>query len=48
MKHNGRANDQLESFGICQLARRLFDVFWNDAELLTKTTQTIEARGRQP
>ena len=34
--------DRLETFGIYQIARRLFDDFWNDAELLVK-----DFRGRE-
>ena len=34
--------DKLESFGIYQLARRLFDDFWNDSEILSK-----DFRGRE-
>ena len=30
------SSDRLESFGIYQLARRLFDDFWNDSEILSK------------
>jgi four helix bundle protein len=28
--------DRLESFGIYQLARQLFDDFWNDSEILSR------------
>jgi len=34
--------DRLESFGIYQLARRLFDDFWNDSEILSR-----DYRGRE-
>jgi len=34
--------DRLESFGIYQLARQLFDDFWNDSEVLIK-----DYRGRE-
>jgi four helix bundle protein len=34
--------DRLESFGIYQLARQLFDDFWNDSEVLVK-----DHRGRE-
>jgi four helix bundle protein len=36
------SSDRLESFGIYQLARRLFDDFWNDSEILSK-----DFRGRE-
>ena len=45
MKENERANpasDRLESFGIYQVARQLFDDFWADSELLMK-----DYRGRE-
>src|SRR5258706_9589371 len=35
-------NDRLESFGIYQLARQLFDDFWADSEILGK-----DYRGRE-
>jgi len=35
-------SDRLESFGIYRLARRLFEDFWNDADLLNK-----DYRGRE-
>ena len=43
-KANGPAHtsDSLESFGIYQLARQLFDDFWNDSEILNK-----DFRGRE-
>ena len=34
--------DRLESFGICQIARRLFDDFWQDSEILGR-----DYRGRE-
>ena len=34
--------DRLESFGIYQLARRLFEDFWNDSEILSR-----DYRGRE-
>jgi four helix bundle protein len=34
--------DKLESFGIYQLARRLFEDFWNDSEIMNK-----DHRGRE-
>lgn len=34
--------DRLESFGIYQLARRLFEDFWNDSEILDR-----DYRGRE-
>lgn len=37
-----KSNDSLESFGIYQLARQLFDDFWNDAEILVR-----DFRGRE-
>ena len=36
------SRDRLESFGIYQLARQLFDDFWDDAEILAK-----DFRGRE-
>jgi four helix bundle protein len=44
MKTNEPANtsDRLESFGIYQLARQLFDDFWADSEILMK-----DYRGRE-
>jgi four helix bundle protein len=36
------SSDRLESFGIYQLARQLFDDFWNDSEILSK-----DFRGRE-
>jgi four helix bundle protein len=44
MKTNETANpsDRLESFGIYQLARQLFDDFWADSEILMK-----DYRGRE-
>ncbi len=36
------STDSLESFGIYQLARQLFDDFWNDSEILNK-----DFRGRE-
>ena len=41
---SGSANssDSLESFGIYQLARQLFEDFWNDSEILSK-----DFRGRE-
>jgi four helix bundle protein len=44
MKSNELASpsDRLESFGIYQLARQLFDDFWNDSEMLMK-----DYRGRE-
>ena len=42
-KSTNAANvDRLESFGIYQLARRLFDDFWNDSEILSH-----DYRGRE-
>jgi four helix bundle protein len=35
-------NDRLENFGICKLARQLFDEFWEDSEILGK-----DHRGRE-
>ena len=37
-----KPNDALESFGIYQLARQLFDEFWDDAEILAR-----DFRGRE-
>jgi len=37
-----KSSDSLESFGIYQLARRLFEDFWNDSEILNK-----DFRGRE-
>ena len=44
MKSNDAADsaDRLESFGIYQLARQIFDDFWNDSEILMK-----DVRGRE-
>jgi four helix bundle protein len=44
MKTNEPANpsDRLESFGIYQIARKLFDDFWGDSEVLQK-----DFRGRE-
>jgi four helix bundle protein len=44
MKTNEPANpsDRLESFGIYQLSRRIFDDFWKDSEILQK-----DFRGRE-
>jgi four helix bundle protein len=36
------SSDRLESFGIYQLARQLFNDFWNDSEILSK-----DFRGRE-
>jgi four helix bundle protein len=36
------STDKLESFGIYQLARRLFEDFWNDSEMLNR-----DSRGRE-
>ena len=36
------SSDSLESFGIYQLARQLFEDFWNDSEILNK-----DFRGRE-
>jgi four helix bundle protein len=36
------SSDRLESFGIYQLARQLFEDFWNDSEILSK-----DFRGRE-
>jgi four helix bundle protein len=36
------SSDRLESFGIYQLARKLFEDFWNDSEILNK-----DYRGRE-
>ena len=36
------SSDRLESFGIYQLARQLFNDFWNDSEILS-----IDFRGRE-
>lgn len=46
-QNNGRKktsveNDSLESFGIYQLARQLFNDFWNDSEIIGK-----DYRGRE-
>jgi four helix bundle protein len=40
--NHSRSQDRLESFGIYQIARRLFDDFWADSELLGK-----DYRGRE-
>lgn len=37
-----KPNDSLESFGIYQLARQLFDDFWEDSEILAR-----DFRGRE-
>ena len=37
-----KPNDSLESFGIYQLARQLFDDFWDDADILAR-----DFRGRE-
>lgn len=42
MKTNAPLPDKLESFGIYQLSRRLFEDFWNDSEILFK-----DIRGRE-
>lgn len=44
MKTNGitASQDRLESFGIYQLARQLFDDFWKDSDILIK-----DYRGRE-
>ena len=44
MKTNATANapDRLESFGIYQLARQLFEDFWRDSDILLK-----DQRGRE-
>ena len=44
MKTNAAANapDRLESFGIYQLARQLFEDFWKDSDILLK-----DQRGRE-
>jgi four helix bundle protein len=44
LKSNGAAGsaDRLESFGIYQIARQLFDDFWTDSEILMK-----DYRGRE-
>ena len=44
MKSNDTADsaDRLESFGIYQLARQVFEEFWNDSEILMK-----DFRGRE-
>ena len=44
MKTNAPINkgDRLDSFGIYQLARQLFDDFWNDSEILMR-----DYRGRE-
>jgi four helix bundle protein len=42
MNGNENPNDRLESFGIYQLSRQLFDEFWNDSEILMK-----DFRGRE-
>jgi four helix bundle protein len=39
---NMQSSDRLESFGIYQLARQLFEDFWDDSELLGK-----DYRGRE-
>ena len=36
------SSDRLESFGLYQLARQLFEDFWNDSEILSK-----DFRGRE-
>ena len=40
--NQSHSQDRLESFGIYQLARQLFDDFWTDSELLGK-----DYRGRE-
>jgi four helix bundle protein len=40
--NQSRSQDRLESFGIYQIARQLFDDFWTDSELLGK-----DYRGRE-
>jgi len=40
--NSGTDADRLESFGIYQLARRLFKDFWNDSEILSR-----DYRGRE-
>jgi hypothetical protein len=39
---NGGFHDRLESYGIHQFARQLFDSFWEDSEMLVK-----DYRGRE-
>ena len=39
---SANSSDSLESFGIYQLARQLFEDFWNDSEMLSK-----DFRGRE-
>jgi four helix bundle protein len=39
---SANSSDRLESFGIYQLARQLFNDFWNDSEILSK-----DFRGRE-
>jgi four helix bundle protein len=39
---SANSSDSLESFGIYQLARQLFEDFWNDSEILNK-----DFRGRE-
>jgi hypothetical protein len=33
--NQSRSQNRLESFGIYQIARQLFDDFWNDSEILS-------------
>jgi four helix bundle protein len=40
--NQSRSQDRLESFGIYQIARRLFDDFWGDSELLGKDYRGCE------
>jgi four helix bundle protein len=42
MKTTPKSSDSLESFGIYQLARQLFEDFWTDSEILMK-----DYRGRE-
>ena len=41
-RKTANSSDRLESFGIYQLARPLFEDFWNDSEILSK-----DYRGRE-
>jgi len=49
MKTNEPANpsDRLESFGIYQIARQLFDDFWADSEVLMKDYRGRELKKQQ-
>jgi four helix bundle protein len=41
-RETANSSDRLESFGIYQLARQVFEDFWNDSEILNK-----DFRGRE-